>query len=159
MRVSRRASVLAVMLLALLAISGCAQATAASATPTPALRGGPFVSLHAVRTSQYPQNNILAFDHTGADAAAIAMLYGAIVALKPFPPGPINCPADLGVLYHLTFMRADGTQLTGEAKPDGCEYASLNGGAHGMIITYDAFWPLFVAALGIQARDLNLTQP
>ena len=108
-----------------------------------------------MRTSEFPSNNIPAFDHTGTDPAAIATLYDTIAALKPWPPGTYICPLDIGLLYHLTFTRADGTQVTGLAKPDGCEYASLNGGANGALGDWDTFWSLFAAAVGVPASALH----
>jgi hypothetical protein len=45
--------------------------------------------------------------------------------------------------------------VTGEAKPDGCEYASLSGGANGQIADAAAFWSLFAAALGVAPSALQ----
>ncbi len=143
------------MLIIVIALASCGQAAKAHANAT-AVRGGPFASLLATRTSEFPRNNIPAFDHTGTDPAAIAKLSDAIAAPKPYPANAdYFCPLDLGLFYHLTFTRADGTQVTGEAKPDGCEYAGLSSGPRGAIVDFDTFWSLFAAALGVAPSALH----
>ena len=92
----------------------------------------------------------------GHRPAAIAKLSDAIAAPKPYPANAdYFCPLDLGLFYHLTFTRADGTQVTGEAKPDGCEYADLSSGPRGAIVDFDTFWSLFAAALGVAPSALH----
>ncbi len=152
----------------LIMLAGCgirataAGSTAATVTSTaqPATTTA-FVRLHAVRTSAFPPNKVAAFDVTTADAARIAQLYQTIVTLTPYPPGAINamfCPLDLGLLYHLTFTRADGSQVAGLIKPDGCEWAGVTDGATGNTpqgqIT-DGFWPQFAATFGVPMSALD----
>jgi hypothetical protein len=150
-RMHHRLAALAPVSLVALLIAGCG-GTAGAGSAHATL----FVSVHAVRTSAFPNNHIPAFDHTGTNAPAIAQLYDAIAALKPYPAGAsYSCPIDLGLLYHLTFTRADGSRVAGLAKPDGCAYASLNGGPSGRLADPTTFWSLFAAALGVPASALQ----
>jgi hypothetical protein len=151
----RRGAALAAALLIVVALAGCGQAAKAHASVA-ALSSAPFVGLRAVRSSAFPGNDVPAFDHTGIDAAAIAKLYDAVAALRPYPANAdYFCPADFGLLYHLTFTRADGSQVTGEAKPDGCEYANIGDGPKGNLLETMGFWPLFAAALDVPVSALQ----
>ena len=160
MRRPRHVAALSVALLLVVTLAGCGQTVTAHAGATTvsgtAVTGGPFVSLYAVRTSAFPNNNIPAFAQTGTDPASIATLYDTIAALKPYPANAdYFCPLDIGLLYHLTFTRDDGAQVTGEAKPDGCEYASIGNGPKGNLLETATFWSLFAAALGVPASALQ----
>jgi hypothetical protein len=145
-----------------LVVAGCGStASAARTIGTPMSTGQParataFVRLHAIRTSAFPTNKVSAFDATSTDSGKIAQLFDAIRALKPFPQGVVyNCAMDAGVLYHLTFTRADGSQVPGTAKPDGCESASIGTGRAGQILDWDGFWSLFAATFGVPMSALQ----
>ncbi|MDQ2905729.1 MAG: hypothetical protein M3Y81_19560 [Chloroflexota bacterium] len=62
-------------------------------------------ALHVVRTSsnRYAKH-LTSFDRTVTDATTVQQLYTAAYAL-PAAKGVYNCPKDLGLVYHLTFLR------------------------------------------------------
>lgn len=128
-------TVLAAMLLA----GCCAHGASAS---------GAFVRLQATRTGG-SWHDILPFAAATTDSARIQRLYDAMRALKPIPDGVYSCPADAGDVYHLTFIRQDGSSLTAAAKPDGCESATIDGGPAGQIVDSAAFWQLFADTFGV----------
>jgi hypothetical protein len=73
----------------------------------------------------------------------------AACALPPMPSGTISCPADMGIVYHLTFV-TDGRELPPvQADAGGC------GTVHGLgqirwTTTSPGFWPALAAAMGIR---------
>jgi hypothetical protein len=149
-------------------VAGCGAVTqvpgiAAPGTATPTAIS-PLVRLHAIRTSAFPANHIVAFDATSSNAARITQLSATIRALKPYPPGTYACPADVGVLYHLTFTRADGTQVAALAKPDGCAWAGITNSVSGTtpnnaIVDWNGFWGLFAATFGVPRSALGWFPP
>lgn len=62
-------------------------------------------AVHVLRTSAFPANHIPPLDQTVTDARQAQQLYDALYTLPPFPSGAMNCPADFGVAYQLTFYR------------------------------------------------------
>lgn len=145
-------------------IPGTASGQFAPAEPPTATTGpagpGPFVRLRAVR------DNGLAsaprFDATVKDPAKIMQLYAAITALKPYPLGAVPfCPIDQGVLYQLTFTRADGTTFAGFAKPDGCRWAGFAYDTTatvtvGQITGFVGFWSIFGAVFGVAESTVGI---
>jgi hypothetical protein len=118
----------------------------------------PFVRLHAVR-----EGLPAALDETVTDGTKIAALYDAIAALTPFPPGPVWCDNDTGAVYGLTFTRADGTQIAGLAKPDGCAWAGFAYATTATItvgairdVSPDGFWGTFGATFGLPASAVEV---
>jgi hypothetical protein len=123
----------------------------------PGAGGDTFISLRAIRTSGFPQNHVPPFDHTTGDTAKIMQLYEAMLALPPFPSGTINCPNDLGVAYHLTFVRADEATATVLVNATGCQSVVFSP-QHDIRANFDsdAFWRLFADTFDVPQSALDL---
>lgn len=148
MRVFRPFLALVAPSLLVILLAGCGATASAQAVNDTTLQ-----SLYVTHTT-FDRPDAVPFEHGSVDVAAIARLYDAINALPPFSTGIINCPADGGELYHLTFTRTDGTKIMGLAKPDGCSSASVGGGPAGMIVDGNGFWSTFAAALDMPQSAL-----
>lgn len=105
-------------------------------------------SLHVVRTSAFPSNHIPPFERTATDAAKVQRLYNALLALPAFPSGIIHCPADFGVVYHLTFFNQSVIVVQATVKPDGCRGVTLSNGQPRWVRD-DQFWAVFADTLGV----------
>lgn len=128
-------------LVGLVVLVGCAQS---SRTVT----AQAVTSLHVIRTSAFPQNHIPPFERTATDAAKVQHLYNALLALPTPPPGPLFCPVDFGVAYHVTFFNQSVIVLQATVKPDGCRSVSLSNGKSRWAYS-DTFWTLFADTLGV----------
>jgi hypothetical protein len=79
----------------------------------------------------------------------------AACALPPMPSGTFSCPADMGIVYRLTFS-AGGKELPPvQADAGGC------GMVHGIgqtrwTISFPGFWQILAAAMGIR-QPINST--
>jgi hypothetical protein len=127
-------------LVGLTLLAGCAQSlrTVTSQTAT---------SLHVIRTSAFPSNHIPPFERTATDAAKVQRLYNALLALPTPPPGPLSCPVDFGVAYHVTFFNQSVIVLQATVKPDGCRSVSLSNGESRWAMD-DQFWAVFADTIG-----------
>ena len=78
------------------------------------------------RHDAFPQNHVrftFPAHVVVASPEAVRASARALCALKPFPSGPIACPADWGIAYHLTFE--DGSDVYRViASPTGCPSAA-----------------------------------
>ncbi len=68
------------------------------------------------------------FSKTIADRSLVEKLYADISALPPFPAGPLNCPNDLGIRYHLDFYSGTASLLAADYEPTGCASVKLSDG-------------------------------
>lgn len=146
----RRAIVSAVMLAAIVALilAGCTVSASS---------GAPIVvtSLHVLRSGDNPLHHIPPLDRTVSDAAKVQHLYNVLHALPPFPRDQImHCPADFGVLYHLTFYH-DGAEVSwATVNPYGCQGVTLPNGDIRWSANVDYLWQVFADALGVPESDL-----
>jgi hypothetical protein len=68
------------------------------------------------------------FSETIADRSAVEQLYAEIAALPPLPAGPLNCPNDVGISYHLDFYSGTERALAADYQPTGCSSVRLSDG-------------------------------
>lgn len=68
------------------------------------------------------------FSKTLDHRSLVAELYADISALPPPPSGPLHCPLDLGISYHLNFEAAGVTVLSADYQPSGCAVVRLSDG-------------------------------
>ena len=109
-------------------------------------------SLAVVRTSPISPNHLAPFAETVTDAGKTRKLYNALLALPAFPSGPMACPADFGVEYHLTFFRDAAVVARVIVQPEGCQWVSLtNDDTHWTrwAATSPGFWRQFADTLGV----------
>jgi hypothetical protein len=69
------------------------------------------------------------FSKTITDLSAVEKLYAEIAALPLFPAGPVNCPNDVGIRYHLKFYSGTALLLVADDKPTGCPSVQLSDGS------------------------------
>jgi hypothetical protein len=106
-------------------------------------------SLDFVGTTSIPQNPAPKVNVTVTSAAAAQAACTTTLAQPAFPSGPVNCPADFGVAYEMTFRDASGAVLfTASADPNGCGLIVLNGGGTPLGSGGD-FWSAIATDLGI----------
>lgn len=94
-------------------LTGCGTATIIDSSSIVQL-----TALHVVRPATL--NNVPKFERTVQNATAVQNLFKAAYALPAAPKGVMNCPVDLGIVYHLSFLH--GTTLIQEMTlyPTGC---------------------------------------
>lgn len=151
-RPERRGVVVSTVVLgALLALilAGCGGAASSVATPLVV------TSVHVVRTGDNPMHHMPPLDRTASGAAKVQQLYNVIQALPPFPrDGIMHCPADFGVLYHLTFYR-DGAEVSwATVNPFGCQQVILPNGDIRWSARVEYFWQVFADAVGVPESEL-----
>ena len=142
--------------LACLALAACGVATAHQGT-TAQQSPTAVASVRVVRTQTMSRQNWTPLDKTIHDATQAQRLYDATLALPLFPNDAINCPADFGLGYNLTFTRNDGSQITVATDPYGCWQVSIEG--QKLRRANDAYWNLLAQTLGItraQLQPINL---
>lgn len=147
----REAVVSAAVLAALVALilAGCSGSTSSSQAPIVV------TSVHVLRSGENPLHHIPPLDRTVSDAAKVQHLYNVLHALPLFPRDKImHCPADFGVLYHLTFYR-DGTEVSwATVNPYGCQGVTLPNGDIRWSANIEYLWQVFADALGVPESDL-----
>ena len=114
----KAASFLVIALVVVL-LGGCGSAMTSigSSAPEPNV-------LHVVRTTTIP-SDYSAFERTITDAAAVQHLYHTALALSRAPSGIINCPNDIGLVYHLSFQQVSlASQMDLDAS--GCRFLSIS---------------------------------
>ena len=150
MRTHARRGLATTALVALACLVACSRA------PTTSQRT--FTALRVTRTSAFPRNGIPPFDATTDNAASVRQFYQTLLALPAPPSGPINCPADFGVAYQLTFYA--GTVATARATVDagGCGLVTVGGSTHWWIQS-PSFWQEFADTLGVPVADLYPVVP
>lgn len=122
-------------------------------------RWSPVTSLRVTQDVGFPQNGILPFTGSSADAARVQRFYNALWALPYMAPGNYACPDDRGVRYHLTFQRGAEIVLRAEASPDGCQYVSLERAGPFFrddvhIPGSERFWVQLAETLGVPESDV-----
>ena len=78
--------------------------------------------LHVVRYNGLQKvQPVPPLDVTISDAAQVQRLYAALLAIPPAPlvSGPVNCPADFGISYSLTFFQDQKGVLSAEGDASG----------------------------------------
>ena len=99
----------------------CAGAHAEARGPTPN-------RLLVTRTKDNLNNTGAPPFHAAVSDPAVAKLYADISALPPFPAGPMNCPNDMGIRYHLDFYAGASLALAADYQPTGCVSVRLRDG-------------------------------
>ena len=136
-------------------LAGCGQVhTTGGGLPTAQTER--FTSVHIARSPK----TVLTTSFKPRDITnrqTVNTLYRDIRALKPFPPGPISCPADRGIDYILKFHRGRRVVLTAKADPTGCSEIRLSTGRDLWAAGHQgqAFWRAFAHALGENVVNLQ----
>jgi hypothetical protein len=155
-------SAAAVVLLSLvLALAGCSRGTTASPSPltasssqaaptSPSGAGQPSPDRLVVhRTDAFPQNHIrYAFPVTVTvtDAAHVRLVARAVADLPVMPTGTFLCPADFGIVYHLSFFASGQKESTVNIQATGCQ--EVKGlGATRWIARSPGFWHILGVAM------------
>ena len=96
---------------------------------------------------------------TISDPAFVNHLYSLLVSMPPFPKGPMSCPGDYGVRYHLVFLDHGQTVLSADADPSGCEGVKLSDGrilwAYPSSGSGPQFWSLFAEAVHLTLSQVK----
>lgn len=79
----------------------------------------------------------------------IKELYNILINSRPFPKGPMSCPADFGIKYQLTFKNSRHA-LKVLASPAGCGLTVINYFDQRMLYG-EKFWTIL-------AKDVNSTR-
>ena len=105
-------------LIFLFLLTGCGTATTIDTSTSVKI-----TALHVMRPATL--NNVPTFERTIQDRAAIQHLFQTAYTLPAAPTGRINCPNDLGIVYHLTFIQGTTTlqQMTLDAS--GCTFLRI----------------------------------
>ncbi len=137
-------------------LAGCGQVqTAGGGMPTAQTER--FTSVHialaqkaALTTTSFKPRDI-------TNRHTVNTLYRDIRALKPFPTGPISCPADRGIDYILKFHRGRRVVLTAKADPTGCSEVRLSTGRDLWAAGHrgQAFWRALAHAPGENVGNLQ----
>lgn len=119
-------------------------------TPSPTIQFPEQVdAVRVVRTSDTPQKNLPAFDHSGNTAASVQAFYTGLRALPLYTPSGRPCPADRGVQYGIVFTYKGATVFHAIADPTGCQIVVL-GGRDNRTVTDNHLWALLAAAVGVR---------
>ena len=96
-----------------------------------------------------PASKFPPFAKTVNDAASVQRFYNLAYALPSPPSGKVNCPADNGIVYNLTFL--DGTTLvqTMVLQASGCERLLITNNSRNMRMTNQAFQAAFLKLIGL----------
>ncbi|MGO8948827.1 MAG: hypothetical protein ACLQUY_14485 [Ktedonobacterales bacterium] len=142
-----------------LALASCGTSVGAGAATTPASPDSTAVSyglppvttivgLHVLRMSASAQNRVAPFEKTSTDVAEVQRFYGAVLQLKSFPPHfSAVCPVDVGVSYHLDFLR-HGAPAVQAVFAGGCPGISIEK-LNLQVVDYAGFSQLLAEALGV----------
>jgi hypothetical protein len=145
----------AVAALACAALAGCGSSTAASDASTTTANDVGTVCAHARHVDRLTVDRVdgLNREHftfparltvTGTrQSQAVAQ---ALCALPPMPPGPINCPSDLGVIYWLSFRSSARGLPAVSVRATGCEKVVGLGPPRGATAS---FWKVLATAAGL----------
>lgn len=110
------------------------------------------------RFDAFPQNHIrFSFPATVtvADTAAVQVAAKAVCSLPPMPDTALHCPADLGITYHLSFLRESPPSQEVETldmvviSATGCENLTGLGRAR-WAATSPHFWPDLGRAMALK---------
>ena len=92
--------------------------------------------LHVVRT-ELPGYHFAALNRVIRDAAQVQDLYKAAFTLKTVQPGALSCPVDLGLEYHLAFLRGTTSVQQMNLDATGCQLLHIS--AHDVRFTSPSF--------------------
>lgn len=96
------------------------------------------------------------------DPTVVRQFYADVLTLPAMPRGPIDCPADFGVTYHLTFIQRGSVVLTANADGSGCEVVRLSNGSVLWAVPQPggaAFRNLLARTLGLSPKQLTGVPP
>ena len=89
------------------------------------------------------------------DAARARALYQTLLAQAPFPQGNLNCPADFGISYGLSFLSSSGSVLASATlAPNGCEPLAVRAGSQESDLWGENVWPSLAQDLGIPEAEI-----
>lgn len=157
------ASLLVMVTIALSACGTRSPGAPASAAPEPTASVSPALSdevahldrLEVTRTDAFPQNHFrFAFPAAVAvtDPLAVQAVARALIDLPKMPSGPMYCPADFGIVYHLVFFSGSQRLLAVSVDATGCE--TVRGlGATRWVAGSPAFWRVLGTALHLAKPD------
>lgn len=133
----KRSALLPVVLLLLVLLTACHPTTGPN-NPT---------MLRVTRTETLPGYNFAPLDVTIRDVTTVQRIYQAAYA-QPVPPsGTVNCPADIGLIYHLDFFQNGAAVEQMQLDPMGCQALTIS---HGDVrMSSEAFLELLRKNLGI----------
>jgi hypothetical protein len=130
-------SLLALLMLVLVACSPASASTGA-ANPT---------RLQVTRTGAFPEYGFAPLFVVVQDVTTVQHLYQAAYALPSPPSGPVNCPNDIGLVYHLDFFQGDASVQQMDLDATGCQVLHITPDDARM--SNDAFRESLQKALGI----------
>ena len=105
-------------------------------------------SLHVVRPATI--NNVPTFERTVNNATAVQNLFKAAYALPAAPTkGVINCPADLAIVYHLTFMKGTRVIQQMTLNATGCQFLQIGSGTSDLRYAGYNFQQLTAKTIGL----------
>ncbi len=81
--------------------------------------------LHVVRTDTLPGHRFVALDMVIHDATQVQDLYKAAYTLK-IVQGEMSCPADVGLEYHLDFLRGSTSVQQMDLDATGCQFLHIS---------------------------------
>ena len=118
--------------------------------------GGQVTSVRAdtlVVRKTAPMDGMPSWTRTVRNARAVERLAEVLLSLKPAPQGIGTCPADFGIVYHMTFKYRDKTALTATVDGSGCEEAYVRG--HTLWAIKRSFWSTLAQTLGTPVMTLG----
>ena len=131
---------LSIMLFLLLGLAACSSVSASGGTDHP-------TTLYVTRTEGLPGYDFAPLDMTVSDVTTVQNLYQAAYALPHPASGTYNCPADIGLTYHLEFFEGDTSVQQMDFNATGCEVLQIT--QDDIRMTNSAFRELLRKALGI----------
>jgi hypothetical protein len=82
--------------------------------------------LRVTRTEEFPEYGFAPLDVTIRDVTTVQRIYHAAYA-QPVPPsGTANCPADIGLVYHLDFFQNGTSVEQMQLDATGCEALTIS---------------------------------
>lgn len=121
-------------------LTGCNPGTPPGPSPT---------ALHVTRPA-LPAYHFDPLDVTIRDTAAVERLYQAAYALPTPPSGTVNCPNDIGLVYHLNFLQNTISSVQQmNLNATGCQYLLIGQDSNDVRRTNQSFLDLFTKTVGI----------
>lgn len=130
----------------LLLAAGCSVSRAASTSPQPTI-------LQVTRQSTLPDNHFPPLSRTITNSGSVQKLYTAALSLpKGSDTGAHSCPADIGLIYHLSFLQNGKLMREMDLGPTGCPYILVS--KNDMRPLTRSFESLFMQTLDISFHQL-----
>lgn len=148
----------------LIFLAGCSQTSTGPTYPVTASYSGPTTLQISRDPEVVPVNTNLRTPPFAprviTNAQAVQQLYEILIHLPEIPPTPkggtIECGLDLGINYHLRFLRGNVLVQTAEIPYTGlCIGLGKNGGRR----PTDQLWPQFSKTLGMPLCAIAYTNP